>query len=68
MQKYAREDTHYLLYVYDRIRIDLIEEGIKTNALNPKAKLRATIHKSNGLTMKAYQKPVVKDYSYFQLI
>ena len=23
MQKYAREDTHYLLYIYDRIRIDL---------------------------------------------
>ena len=25
MQKYAREDTHYLLYIYDRIRIDLLE-------------------------------------------
>jgi len=29
MLKYAREDTHYLLYVYDCLRKELIEEGIK---------------------------------------
>ena len=54
MGKYAREDTHYLLYVYDRIRLDLLQEGIKRNALNPKALLRSTLHKSNALAMKAY--------------
>lgn len=64
MKKYAREDTHYLLYVYDRIRIDLLEEGTKRNALNPKALLRATLHKSSTIAMKAYQKPTVKDYKY----
>lgn len=25
--KYAREDTHYLLHIYDRIRQDLLERG-----------------------------------------
>lgn len=25
--KYAREDTHYLLYIYDRMRNELIERG-----------------------------------------
>ena len=54
MQKYAREDTHYLLYIYDRIRIDLLEEGIRRNALNPKALLRATIHHSVGIALKSY--------------
>lgn len=27
MFEYARADTHYLLYVYDRLRVDLIEVG-----------------------------------------
>lgn len=27
MLKYAREDTHYLLYIYDRMRADLLEAG-----------------------------------------
>ena len=31
MMKYAREDTHYLLYIYDCIRKDLIEQGAKQN-------------------------------------
>ena len=65
MQKYAREDTHYLLYMYDRIRIDLHDQGIARNALNPKALLRSTIHKSNALALKAYVKPIMKDMQYF---
>lgn len=27
MLKYARADTHYLLYVYDRVRADLYDIG-----------------------------------------
>ena len=68
MQKYAREDTHYLLYIYDRIRIDLLEQGTSRNALNAKALLRSTCHKSHALTLKVYQKPVVKDYNYFAIV
>ena len=68
MQKYAREDTHYLLYIYDRIRIALVEEGTRRNALNPKALIRSTLHKSTALALKAYQKPTVKDYNYFAIV
>ena len=68
MCKYAREDTHYLLYIYDRIRIDLLEQGTVRNALNAKALIRSTCHKSNALAMKSYQKPVVKDYNYFAIV
>ena len=25
--KYARNDTHYLLYIYDKLRVTLIEKG-----------------------------------------
>ena len=27
MLTYAREDTHYLLYIYDRIKVDLAQHG-----------------------------------------
>lgn len=68
MGKYAREDTHYLLYIYDRVRLDLLEEGIKRNALNPKSLLRSTLHKTNAIAMKAYQKPTVKDYNHYAIV
>ena len=35
MMKYAREDTHYLLYIYDCLRKELVERGLKTNSSNP---------------------------------
>lgn len=31
MLKYAREDTHYLLYIYDMMREALIEKGLSTH-------------------------------------
>eukprot|EP01112_Ceratiomyxa_fruticulosa_P011565 TRINITY_DN3145_c0_g1_i2.p1 TRINITY_DN3145_c0_g1~~TRINITY_DN3145_c0_g1_i2.p1 ORF type:complete len:998 (+),score=245.46 TRINITY_DN3145_c0_g1_i2:282-3275(+) len=34
MIKYAREDTHYLLYVYDCMRNDLLEKGKKNARAN----------------------------------
>ena len=68
MQKYAREDTHYLLYIYDRIRIDLLESGVARNALNPKALLRSTLHKSNAIALKAYIKPAFKDYNFWAIV
>ena len=68
MLKYAREDTHYLLYVYDRMRIDLQEKGLQSNPQNPQAHLRAAHHKSNAICLKAYEKPIVKDYNYSMII
>ena len=40
MLKYAREDTHYLLFVYDKMRQELIEKGVKNNSSNPFQYLR----------------------------
>jgi exosome complex exonuclease RRP6 len=33
MMKYAREDTHYLLYIYDCMKNELVERGNATNNL-----------------------------------
>jgi len=41
--KYAREDTHYLLYAFDRLRMDLQLKGLQTNAANPHAFLRQVL-------------------------
>jgi len=68
MVKYAREDTHYLLYVYDRLRIELLERGRASNAANPYAPLKAVYHKSSALCLKSYEKPEVKDYNFYMLV
>ena len=35
MMRYAREDTHYLLYIYDLMLNELLESGLKANCSNP---------------------------------
>lgn len=45
MLKYAREDTHYLLYIYDRLRQDLVDKSTKKN----KAKLLEKVHQNSNL-------------------
>lgn len=68
MLKYAREDTHYLLFIYDKMRKELLEKGIMSNPDNPRALLRAVMHKSGSLCLKVYEKPQVKDYNYYMVI
>jgi len=68
MLKYAREDTHYLLYVYDCLRKELLEEGTKSNSKNPTSLLKLTLHKSNGICLKIYEKHIVKDFNYHMIL
>lgn len=68
MLKYAREDTHYLLHIYDRMRLELFEKGSISSPENPRALLRAVMHKSTGLCLKVYEKPVVKDFNYYMIV
>jgi len=68
MLKYAREDTHYLLYIYDMMRKELIEDGIKQNSNNPNQLLKQTHHRSNGIALKIYEKHVTKDFNYHMII
>ena len=68
MLKYAREDTHYLLYVYDKMRQELIHKGAQINSANPLQCLRQVQIKSNQLCLKQYEKTIVKDYNYYMII
>jgi exosome complex exonuclease RRP6 len=68
MLRYAREDTHYLLYIYDLLRKELLDKGLQSSPSNPQHYLRQVYHKSAGLCLKTYEKPVVKDYNYYMIV
>ncbi|XP_070561163.1 exosome complex component 10-like [Ptychodera flava] len=57
--KYAREDTHYLLYIYDKMRNELIEKGNAQKNL-----LRSVIERSTMVCLKKYQKPLFTENSH----
>jgi ribonuclease D len=66
---YAQEDTHYLLYIYDRMRNELIElaKSPKTNPSEPVSTLPPLLtvfKKSAETTLKVYMKPVYTPKSY----
>ena len=52
MLNYARSDTHYLLYIYDRMRNELITKSDPTT-LNL---LRVTLERSAETSLKKYNK------------
>ncbi|XP_052449326.1 exosome component 10 isoform X2 [Carassius gibelio] len=62
MLKYAQADTHYLLYVYDRVRTDLYDTGNGKPTL-----IQQVWDKSRDLSLKKYVKPIFTEDSYMEL-
>uniref|UniRef100_A0A673IU18 Exosome complex component 10 n=1 Tax=Sinocyclocheilus rhinocerous TaxID=307959 RepID=A0A673IU18_9TELE len=62
MLKYAQADTHYLLYVYDRVRADLYDMGNGQPTL-----IQQVWDKSRDLSLKKYVKPIFTEDSYMEL-
>lgn len=60
--KYAREDTHYLLYVYDCVRNQLLDRGNELSNL-----IVAVYSKSTHLCVTLYQKPIYTDETYLEM-
>ena len=52
--KYAREDTHYLLYIYDKLKNELIERGNEQKNL-----LLSVLQRSNQVSAKVWPFKVV---------
>ncbi|XP_060085137.1 exosome component 10-like [Ylistrum balloti] len=59
---YAREDTHHLLYVYDRLKNELIERGNEQNNL-----LISVFNRSKEICSKVYRKYIFKEDDYLEL-
>ncbi|KAK3869307.1 hypothetical protein Pcinc_025355 [Petrolisthes cinctipes] len=52
--EYARQDTHSLLYIYDQLKIELIDKGNNLNNL-----ITSVYDRSRELCLKRYEKPIV---------
>jgi ribonuclease D len=78
--KYAREDTHYLLGIYDRMKNELIENSstssmIKvgdlqstSNMVEVPSLLHQVISRSNEITLKVYQLEKFRPFAYRRLL
>lgn len=62
MTKYAREDTHYLLYIYDLMRLRLVNESSDENDL-----LLEVCKRSNEICLQLYEKELLTDSSYLYI-
>jgi exosome complex exonuclease RRP6 len=57
--KYAQQDTHYLLYIFDKIVNDLLSASNEQSTL-----VKGVYHDSKILCMKRYLKPIINENSY----
>ncbi|KAF8720280.1 hypothetical protein HU200_023908 [Digitaria exilis] len=62
MIKYAREDTHYLLYIYDLMKQRLQRESTPENDL-----LLEVYKRSNEICLQFYEKELLTDTSYLHI-
>ncbi|NXD29298.1 EXOSX protein, partial [Spelaeornis formosus] len=62
MIQYARDDTHYLLYIYDKMRESLWERGKEQPT-----QLQVVWQRSRDICLKRYIKPLFTDESYLDL-
>ena len=67
MIKYAREDVHYLLYIYDRMRKDLIAKAAQCG-FDPLQFFLSVVNKSKEICSRNYVKPNLKDDSYYNIM
>ncbi|MCD7447355.1 hypothetical protein HAX54_027831 [Datura stramonium] len=62
MMRYAREDTHYLLYIYDVMRMELLSSSAGNGS--PGAPLIEVYQRSCDICMQLYEKELLTDSSY----
>ncbi|XP_037354510.1 exosome component 10 [Talpa occidentalis] len=62
MLHYARDDTHYLLYIYDQMRLALWERGG-----GQPVQLQVVWQRSRDICLKKFFKPIFTDESYLEL-
>ncbi|KAL9651828.1 hypothetical protein ABK040_000176 [Willaertia magna] len=63
MVKYAREDTHYLLYLYDRLCNDILQD--KKSGIE---KMEDVLQRSRELCMRRFEKELFTETSYLSVL
>lgn len=67
MVHYARQDTHYLLYIYDRIRTELKFKALNERTLYPNL-MTHILNQSKRVCLLVYKKPVLRSFQYKQIL
>ncbi|VFQ67444.1 unnamed protein product [Cuscuta campestris] len=65
MMRYAREDTHYLLYIYDVMRMKLLE--LPPDPESSDSPMVEVYKRSYDICMQLYQKELLTDSSYLHI-
>eukprot|EP00946_MAST-07B_sp_MAST-7B-sp1_P003722 g3722.t1 len=74
LRKYAREDTHYLLYIYDLLRIELTRKsnpGVSSSGGSSGLSfhdIKDVFARSDRLCLTTYRKEVFTDLRYLEMI
>lgn len=67
MLQYARTDTHYLLYIFDRVRNDLLDRDKQNKDVGIEL-LRNVHNRCNDICLKRYEKPPYSDKSHLSVL
>ena len=72
LRKYAREDTHYLLYIYDLLRIELGKKSnpsVESGTMNSSFfDIKDVFARSDRLCLTTYRKEIFTDLRYLDVI
>lgn len=66
MINYARTDTHYLLYIYDKLRNDLLLKGAQSKTQSHL--LTAVYERGREICLKKYEKPSFSETSHLSVL
>lgn len=67
MLQYARADTHYLLYIHDRLRNDLLMKGGPNEAIGTEL-VKAVYERGKEICLKRYEKPPFSNTSHLSVL
>lgn len=67
MLQYARADTHFLLYIYDRLKNDLYTRGGHNKTVGQDL-LRSVYERGRDICLKRYEKPPFSDTSHLSVL
>lgn len=67
MLQYARTDTHYLLYIYDMLRSDLLMKGGQNKSIGIDL-LKNVFELGREICLKRYEKPPFSDTSHLSVL
>lgn len=69
MAKYAREDTHYLLYIFDRMRAELLSQSNLDDGSEEENNLmQSVMDRSCQVSLSVYEAPVYTPSSFRRII